>query len=227
METKKSVKSNLEKSKGLFFQMGLIIALSIILVSFEWSSKPAANDNINMISEIQFEDEMMQITRREEPKPEPKPEIPKVIEVLDIVDDDVIIDDDFDFDMEADVNTQYDFFITDDDEEIEEEDIPFVIISNMPKFQGGDLTTFWAWCQQNTKYPEIAAENGVSGTVTVQFVVNKQGNVVDVKLLRSVDPALDKEAIRVIESSPKWTPGDNRGRPASVLMNLPIKFILQ
>ena len=226
MEQKKSKNANLESKKGIFIQIGLILALSIALVAFEWTSNPKSNDNIQMVQEIQFEDEMI-ITRREEPKEELKPEIPKVAEVLEIVDDDVDIDDDFDFDMEADNDTEYDFTIFVDDEEIEEEDVPFVIVSDMPKFQGGDLTAFWAWCQKNTKYPEIAAENGVSGTVNVSFVVNKQGNVVDIKILRGVDPALDKEAIRVIQNSPKWEPGNQRGKPVSVIMNLPIKFILQ
>jgi len=97
----------------------------------------------------------------------------------------------------------------------------------MPKFNGGDLMEFWKYCNQNIIYPEIAAENGVSGTVTVQFVVNKQGYVVNAVIIRGIDPALDKEALRVISSSPRWTPGDQRGKPASVLMNIPIKFILQ
>ena len=226
MEKKKSNKANQERNRPMFIQVGLVVALSIILVAFEWTSNPKESDGIRMVQEIQFEDEMM-ITRREEPREEPKPETPQVMEVLDIVDDDVIVDD-FVFDMEVDENTEYDFTVFDTDEEdIEEEDVPFIIVSDMPKFQGGDLMTFWKYCQDNTRYPEIAAENGVSGTVTVQFVVNKQGYVVDAVVIRSVDPALDKEALRVINSSPKWTPGNNRGKPASVMMNLPIKFILQ
>ena len=137
------------------------------------------------------------------------------------------IDGHFNFEFEVDDNTEYDFVITDDVEEIIEEDVPFVIVSNMPKFQGGDLKTFWAWCQEHCIYPEIAAENGVSGVVNLQFVINKQGYVDNVVIIRGVDPALDKEAIRVVKSSPRWTPGDQRGKPASVLMSLPIRFILQ
>ena len=225
METKKSKKANLENKKASFFQIGTIVVLAIILVAFEWTSNPSINDDIQMVQQIKFEDEML-ITRREEPKEEIKLEVPKVAEVLEIVDDDVEIED-FDFNMEVDDNTEYDFIISDDVEEIIEEDVPFIIISNMPKFQGGDLMNFWKYCQENIKYPEIASENGVSGTVTIQFVVNKQGYVVDAIIVRGVDPALDKEALRVINSSPKWEPGDNRGKPASVMMNLPIKFILQ
>ena len=225
MEAKKSKKANLENKRGIFLQVGIIVALAMILIAFEWSSGQKDNlSDISMIQDIVFEEEMI-VTRREEPKP--KEELPKVLEVLDIVDDDVVIEDDFILDVEVDENTVVDFVVYDDEEEVVEDDVPFVIVSNMPKFRGGDLMEFWKYCNENIRYPEIAAENGVSGTVTVQFVVNKQGNVVDAVVLRGVDPALDAEALRVINSSPKWTPGDNRGLPASVLMNIPIKFILQ
>jgi periplasmic protein TonB len=185
------------------------------------------NSDLAVVTAIQFEDEMMQITRREEPKPIEN-KLPKVLEVIEIVNDDIVIEDDFTIDVEVDDNTIVDFVTYDNNtEEIIEEDVPFVIVSNMPTFNGGDLTEFWKYCQEHVKYPEIAAENGVSGTVTVQFVVNKQGYVVDAVIIRGVDPALDKEALRVINSSPRWVPGDNRGIPASVLMNIPIRFILQ
>ena len=172
---------------------------------------------------------MMQITRREEPKPEPKPEQPKVAEVLDIVDDDVEIEDDFDFDMEATEDTEYDFtsMMGDDDEEIEEEEV-FYIVEDMPTFNGGEpATEFRKYIAQNLQYPEIAAENGVSGRVIVQFAVDRTGKVVDAVVVRSVDSALDKEAIRVVMSSPKWTPGKQRGKAVKVLFTFPINFVLQ
>lgn len=205
------------------------MALSIILIAFEWTKGPDKDDNSEMVQQIQFEDEMMQITRREEPKPEPKPEQPKVAEVLDIVDDDVEIDDEFDFDMEATDDTQYDFttVISDDEEEIQEEEV-FYIVEDMPTFNGGDpATEFRKYIAQNLRYPEIAAENGISGRVIVQFAVNRTGQVVDAVVVRSVDPALDKEAIRVVMSSPKWVPGRQRGKPVKVLFTFPINFVLQ
>jgi len=229
MEIKKTKSANLERKSPLYIQIGLIIALSIVLVAFEWTSGEDKNDNIEMVQEIQFEDEMMQITRREEPKPEPKPEIPKVAEVLDIVDDDVEIEDEFDFDMEADNNTEYDFtsMIGDDEEDINEDEI-FYIVEDMPTFNGGDpATEFRKYISSNLRYPEIAAENGISGRVIVQFAVNRVGNVINANVVRSVDPALDKEAIRVIMSSPKWSPGKQRGRPVNVLFTFPINFVLQ
>ncbi|HDR67638.1 MAG TPA: energy transducer TonB [Bacteroidaceae bacterium] len=229
MESKKSNNADLENKKGLFLQVGLIVTLSVILIGFEWTQAPSKLDETEMVRAIQFEDEMMQITRREEPKPEPKPEQPKVAEVLDIVEDDVEIDEDFDFDMEATMDTKYDFtsVIGDDDEEIEEEEV-FYIVEDMPTFNGGDpATEFRKYIAQNLRYPEIAAENGISGRVIVQFAVNRTGQVVDAVVVRSVDPALDKEAIRVVMASPKWEPGKQRGKPVKVLFTFPINFVLQ
>ena len=229
MELKKSKKADLEKRKGMFLVVGLVVALSLILVAFEWTKGEGKDDNSDTVQEIQFEDEMMQITRREEPKPEPKPDQPKVAEVLDIVDDDVEIEDDFDFDMEATDDTEYDFtsMMGDDEEEIDEEEV-FYIVEDMPTFNGGDpATEFRKYIAQNLRYPEIAAENGISGRVIIQFAVNKVGKVVNANVVRSVDPALDKEASRVVMSSPKWTPGRQRGKAVMVLFTFPINFVLQ
>jgi protein TonB len=229
MDSKKSKKADLEHRKGMFLEVGLVVALAVILVAFEWTQGENKDSDTEMVQEIQFEDEMMQITRREEPKPEPKPEQPKVAEVLDIVDDDVQIEDDFDFDMEATDDTEYDFttMISDDEEEIDEEEV-FYIVEDMPTFNGGDpATEFRKYIAQNLRYPEIAAENGISGRVIVQFAVNKTGQVEDAVVVRSVDPALDKEAIRVVMASPKWTPGKQRGKAVKVLFTFPINFVLQ
>jgi protein TonB len=229
MELKKSKSADLEKRKGMFTEIGLVIALAIVLVAFEWTKGEGRDNEDNVVADIQMEDEMMQITRRDEPKPEPKPETPKVAEVLDIVDDDVEIEDDFDFDMEATEDTEYDFtsMMGDDDEEIDEEEV-FYIVEDMPTFNGGKpATEFRKYIAQNLQYPEIAAENGVSGRVIVQFAVDKTGKVVDARIVRSVDSALDKEAVRVVMSSPKWTPGKQRGKAVKVLFTFPINFVLQ
>lgn len=226
MEQKKSKKADLENKKGIFLQVGLVVALSVILIGFEWTTKPQEDDDTEMVRQIEFEDEMI-VTRREPPKEQPKPETPKVAEVLDIVEDDVEIDD-FDFDMEVDDDTEYDFTMLDDDEEqIEEEEI-FYIVEDMPTFNGGDpALEFRKYIAANLDYPEIAAENGISGRVIVQFAVNAQGKVVDAVVVRSVDPALDKEAIRVVMASPAWTPGRQRGKAVKVLFTFPINFVLQ
>ena len=226
METKKSKKVNLEKNKGLYFLIGVIITLSMILVAFEWSSNQnSINNDHNIINAIEFEEEMI-ATRREEPKP-PEPKQPEVKTVIDIVEDDVIIEDDFSFDMETDDNTEYNFVIDDGDEEIIEEVTPFYIVEDMPTFQGGDMGEFWKYAMSEIRYPEVAAENGLSGTVYMQFTVSAAGYVIDVKVIKGVHPDLDNEAIRVIKGSPKWEPGKQRGRRVPVIMSLPMKFILQ
>ena len=114
-----------------------------------------------------------------------------------------------------------------DDEEVEEEALPFALVEEKPKFQGGDANTFSAWVNKNLNYPEIAHENGVQGRVTLQFTVNTDGSVSNVKVLRGVDESLDKEAVRVVSMSPKWTPGKQRERPVKVTYVFPVIFQLR
>ena len=109
-------------------------------------------------------------------------------------------------------------------QEVEEEPIPFQLVEEKPSFQGGDANQFSKWVSQNLAYPEIARENGVQGRVTLQFTIDKDGSIKNVKVLRGVNPALDKEAVRVISSSPKWTPGKQRGRAVPVTYTFPVIF---
>jgi protein TonB len=102
----------------------------------------------------------------------------------------------------------------------------FFIVEEMPSFKGGGEDAFREWIAQNLRYPEIAADNGISGRVYVQFAINSKGEVCDAVVVRGVDPALDKEALRVVMSSPKWEPGRQRGRPVKVQFTFPINFIL-
>jgi TonB family protein len=103
----------------------------------------------------------------------------------------------------------------------------FWVVEEMPTFNGGDpAPEFRQYIAKNLKYPESAANNGVSGRVIVQFTVNESGKVVDAVVVRGVDPALDKEALRVVNSSPKWTPGKQEGKPANVLFTFPFNFVL-
>ncbi len=227
MELKKSTKADLERNKGIFLQIGLVLVLSLILIAFEWTSRPAKDDSDKLISETSYEVEEMQITRREEQPPEPPPQ-QRVAEILNIVEDDVELTDDFDFDVEADSRTEFRFHgFVDDEEEFGEEEV-FYIVENMPTFNGGDpATEFRKYIQQNLRYPEIAAENGISGRVIVQFAVNSVGKVVDAVVVMGVDPSLDREALRVVMSSPPWTPGKQRGKAVKVLFTFPINFVLQ
>lgn len=228
MELKKSDKANLEKRKGLFFQIGLVIALGAVLLAFEWRQRPETTDESGAVAQVTVEEEIAQVTRPPEVKPPPPP--PKITEVLNLVEDNVKLDDNIDLDVESNDNlalSSIEYVDAKPAEEEVAEETPFVMVEDMPLFQGGSSDTFRAWIAKNLKYPEIAAENGISGRVYIQFCVNSKGEIVDVVVLRGVDPALDKEAMRVVKTSPKWTPGKQRGRAVKVQFTFPVNFVLQ
>jgi protein TonB len=227
MEAKKTKKADLENKRGIFLQIGLLVVLGLTLAAFEWSSKPNMENTLGELADVDLEEEIIPITRQQEVKPPPPPPPPKVSEVLNIVQDDVDIDDELIVeDAEADQNMQIDIVEFQQEEEVADEEV-FFIVEDMPSFQGKGQEGFREWIAKNLRYPEIAAENGISGKVYVQFAVNSKGQVVDAVVVRGVDPALDKEAIRVVMSSPKWTPGRQRGKPVKVQFTFPINFVLQ
>jgi TonB family protein len=113
------------------------------------------------------------------------------------------------------------------DMETEEEGEVFVIVEEMPEFEGEGLKRFQKWVQQNVKYPEIAIQNGIKGTVFVNFIIDNNGVVSSIKIVRGVDPSLDNEVKRVLESAPSWSPGKQRGEKVKVKMSIPVKFMLE
>ncbi len=229
MEVKKNDKVNLEKRKGIFFQLGLVIVLALVLIAFEWTTGAQKDNRFDTGDEDVMEEEMIPITEMEEQQPEAPPEVPQVTEIFEIVEDDVAIeneilfeDDEADFDDEVEM---YDFEVGEEEEE-EEEEI-FVVVEDMPTFRGGDVNKFREWVQRRVNYPQIAAENGIQGKVFLMFVVEPDGSVSNVTIMRGVDPALDNEAIRVVESSPKWSPGKQRGSEVRVRFSITVNFQLQ
>ncbi len=228
MELKKAEKVNLEKRSSIFFEIGLVIAISLILIAFEWTSSGFKTNEYQSNQSDQAEQEIIPITRQEKPKPKP-PEPPKVTEILNIVNNDVNLKDELQLeDLEANINTEVQEinYEVDDEEDNSGEQI-FFIVEDMPSFQGKGVDAFRQWVAQRLKYPEIAAENGISGKVFIQFVVEPNGVVDNVKVIRGVDPALDAEAVRVVKSSPKWKPGKQRGKAVRVAYTIPIVFVLQ
>lgn len=227
MGKKKSEKADLEKKKGMFIQLGLVVVLAVCLIAFEWTSRPQEASSLGSLSDMSLTEEIIPITRQQEIKPPPPPAAPKVSDVLNIVEDDVQIDDELIIDdAEADQQMQVEIVEFTETEEVAEEEV-FFIVEDMPSFQGKGQEGFREWIAQNLRYPEIAAENGISGKVYVQFAVNSRGEVVDAVVVRGVDPALDKEAVRVVMSAPKWEPGKQRGKPVKVQFTFPINFVLQ
>jgi periplasmic protein TonB len=225
MELKKNPKVDLRNYSGIFLQVGFILALGVMLAAFGYTVREKNAGGLGQLENVVAEEEIIPITRQEEIKPPPPPEPPKITEVLTIVEDDVEIEDEIDIkDSDADQNTAIAIVEIEEEQAVEEAEV-FFIVENMPEFPGGDLE-LRKHIAQNIQYPEIAKENGIQGRVFVQFVVNQKGEVEQVKVVRGVDPSLDKEAIRVINSLPKWKPGSQRGKPVKVSFTVPINFQL-
>ena len=216
MEPKKNPKISLENKKGIFFQIGLIISLLVVFIAFEWKSYDKVDYSLGQFNMEDLEEEIIPITQQEVKPPPPPPPPPEVIE---IVEDEVEIEEEVEIeDTEADE----DMII-----EIEEEDDEefFMVVENMPEFPGGDLGLM-KYIQKNVKYPPIAKEYNITGKVYVSFIVDKSGNVTNVKVIRGVDKNLDAEAVRVVKSLPKYKPGKKRGKPVRVMFTIPINFKL-
>jgi protein TonB len=227
MELKKSSKADLESKRNTFLLLGLVVSLGITLLAFEWTAKPSKTESLGQMQSQEVEEEIIPITR-EEVKPPPPPPPPKVVEVLNIVDDDVEIKDELEIeDTEADDETMIDVAPVIVAEEEEEGDSQvFFIVEDMPEFPGGELA-LRKYIANSIKYPVIAQENGIQGKVYVTFVVDKDGSVSDARIARGVDPSIDKEALRVVNSLPKWKPGKQLGKTVRVSYTVPINFVLQ
>lgn len=225
MEVKKAPKVDLESKKTLFFEIGLALALGILLYAFEWKSETSKTKDIETTTQVLIEDEVIPITQQNTPPPPPPPPAPKLTDLIDIVENDQEIDDDLEItDAEDETeNTVVDVTSFDDFSEDTGEQEIFQVVENMPEFPDGSPTK---WINKNIKYPVLAQENGIQGKVFVQFVVEKDGSITDVKVARGVDASLDKEAVRVVKSMPKWKPGKQRGKPVRVAYTLPINFQL-
>ena len=229
MEIKKSDKANLENKKLLFVEIGLVVALGITLFAFEWTSKETKVSTLEDTTEVLIEEEIIPITQDTPPPPPAAPKIPVLSDQIDIVDDEIELEDDLFMNLEDDASLGVEImdYIEVEEEVVEEEAIPFQLVEEKPSFQGGDANQFSKWVNQRLVYPEIAKENGVQGRVTLQFTVEKDGTVTKVKVLRGVDPSLDKEAVRVVSMSPKWKPGKQRDRAVPVTYTFPVIFQLR
>lgn len=232
MEIKKSPKANLENKKLLFKEIGLVIALGLTLLAFNWSTSEKAVSTIEADQQQVIEEESIPITN-DTPPPPPETSVaePAMSDFIDVVDDDIKVDtkiiineDDKNQGVEIKEYVQAAEIA---EEVVEEEVIPFAIVEDKPMFQGKEANEFTKWVYNNIVYPEIAKENGVQGRVTLQFEIGKDGSVSNVKVLRGVDSSLDKEAVRVVSNSPKWTPGKQRGKAVKVKYNFPVTFQLK
>ena len=226
MEEKKSPKANLENKKVMFTQIGLIISLLIAWMAFEHKSYDKREIDPSLLRQTEVvEEEMVEITKQEEQKPQPV-EVPKQTTQLEIVEDDVEVED-IEINAEVDQAEVIEEYVPVEveEEEVVEQEI-FQIVEEMPAYPGGDqkLMEFIA---KGIKYPQIARETGIQGRVFVGFVIEPDGSVSNVKVLRGIGGGCDEEAMRVVKSMPKWKPGKQRGKAVRVSYMLPVNFKLQ
>ncbi|NLF41882.1 MAG: energy transducer TonB [Bacteroidales bacterium] len=224
MELKKSPKADLENKRRIFLQVGLVLSLAIVLLAFEWKNYERKESGLENLDVVFVEEEDIPVTRQETnptpPPPEPSTE-------LNIVEDDVEVEEEFVIDVEATATTavkEYVPIVVEKEEEIAEEVI-FTVVEENPGYPGGEEARM-KYLQQNLKYPQMARESGIQGTVYVTFVVEKDGSITDVRILRGIGGGCDEEAARVVKAMPRWNPGKQRGQAVRVQFNLPIRFVL-
>ena len=230
MEIKKTEKASMENKRFLFTEIGMVIALLIVWGAFSYTSREKKVATLEADQTVVEVEDMVPITEETPPPPEAAPKIPILSDQIDIVDDNIKVDDSM-FQNIEDSNEGFEIMdyieSAPEEETIEEEAIPFQLVEENPSFNGGDANEFSKWVNSRLVYPEIAKENGVQGRVTLQFTVNADGTVSNVKVLRGVDSSLDKEAVRVVSSSPKWKPGKQRDRAVKVTYTFPVIFQLR
>jgi periplasmic protein TonB len=227
MDPKKSPKADLESKRIIFTEIGLIIGLALMLVAFEWKTYDKTTVEVIQRQAEDVTEEIIPITEQKIKPPPPAP-VQQVVKI-NIVEDDVQVDDDINIDVEADQNTEVQEYVAPvkvEEEESAEEAQIFMVVESMPEYPGGE-PALYQFLSENIKYPQMAKESGIQGRVFVTFVVERDGRVTDVRVLRGIGGGCDEEAIRVVQSMPKWTPGKQRGKSVRVQYNLPVKFTLQ
>lgn len=228
MEVKKSKKATIENRRGTWLLMGFVATLAFMFVTFEWTQHDVNVASGSLTRDPIFEENLIPITFPEEKLQPPPPPLAKVPEVLTIVDNNEKV-------TEITVKTSEDIGEkvaigrilpkVEDKEGPAEEEI-FVVAEKMPSFPGGDAALL-QFLGKNIKYPTMSQETGTQGRVIVQFIVDKDGTITNPVVVKSVDAYLDKEALRVINTMPKWTPGKQRNQPVRVKYTLPVMFRLQ
>ena len=227
MEIKKNPKADLKNKRGLLLEIGLVISLLLVIVAFSYTPEEKRIEKVDLQTAI-VEEQIVEITRQDQKPPEPpkKVEVKVIADLLQVVTNDTKITTEVDFtEFDEDVDVVQTVGVV--EEEVVEEDQPFLIAETMPSFQGGDLNTFRAWVQQNVKFPQIALENGIQGRGVLPFAIEKAARRTNIQVLQTPDRSLSEEAVRVLSKSPKWTPGKQRNQVVRVKYTLPVDFRVQ
>lgn len=223
MEAKKNPKADLNKKTGLFLNIGLVVSLLLVITAFEWKFYDDGElMDLGQVSD-EFEDVMEIPPTEQPPPPPPKIQQPEIIEVPD--EEEIEEEIEVDLDVEITEETVVEDIVFDEPVEEEVAEEIFTIVEDQPQPKGG-MAAFYEYIGKKLKYPAQARRMGIEGKVFVEFVVDKDGTITSVKAIKGIGAGCDEEAIRVIQSSPKWNAGKQRGRPVKVRMILPITFKL-
>lgn len=233
MELKKSPKVDLNQKRSYFLLLGAIITLLLCIGIFSWSASEKKIEIIEREVAV-VEMEQVEVTIQEDKRPPApvKTQAVLISEAINIVKNDTkieqdlsILDMDTEFDLAVD-NSKYGGTYTGESEIAE--DTPVLFAEQQPTFDGGDINKFSQWCQSNLRYPPIAADNGIQGRVFVEYIIERDGSITGVKILRGVDRELDEAAVAIVKKAPaKWTPAKNNGRAVRMRVNMPITFRLE
>ena len=201
MEIKKSFKADLRNKRGLLLEIGLVVALSLVIVAFTYTP-----------DEYRIQKVAVDV-------------MPVDVDIVPVIPNHRFVQTDLtfeDFDPDAIVE-----IVPPAKDEDFADDTIFITAETMPSFQDGDLNTFRAWVMQNVKFPQVALENRIQGRVVLSFVIDKDGRLANIEVLQSPDRSLSEEAIRVLNKSPKWSPGKQRNQAVRVKYTLPVDFRVQ
>ena len=235
MEIKKSAKADLERGKGLSLLLGLLVALSVVFVGLEWRSAVAQAQTTDRGFDAQEIEDVMNIEDQQKPEePEPEPQQAQQVEIQ-LPDEIKVVSNDKEVIKPTIISVDQDKPLPPPniplgtknvqvDEDVDQ--TVFEIVEENPEFPGGDKA-LTAFLLKNTVYPESAVDNGIQGRVMVNFVVERDGSVSGVEILKGGDPALDKEALRVVKLMPKWKPGRQQGKAVRTRFRVPVVFRLQ
>lgn len=227
MEIKKSEKADLEKGKTTALLIGFVMVIALLFVALEWTQRDKEIDISGIVvAEVSLEEEMIPITLPERKTVPPPPQSVTVAEIIEIVEDDAEIE-------EVTIASAEDQTEYIDVKAVEhviveaepQEEAPFQVVEKMPEFPGG-TAALMKYLKDNIQYPSVCRENNIQGRVSLSFVVNKDGSIVDIEVVRGINPYLDKEAARVISTMPRWQPGEQRGKTVRVKFSLPVNFRL-
>lgn len=227
MITYKTSQADLESKKGLFFEIGMIITLTLVYLVFQIKTPTRPRDIAFDRTDFNLIEEEMINTRQPE-LPKPQPQLLQPVSLLTIVDNAAKDAQDVSIQAEANQETvmpEYVPMANSTKEEVIVEPEIFIVVEEQPSFPGGEAARL-KFFNNNIVYPALAKELSIMGTVYVGFVVEPDGSLSQVNVLRGIGGGCDEEALRVVNMMPPWNPGKQRGKAVRVRFNLPVRFIL-